>query len=168
VIGGPAAVQAIAIESVSPAARGGIRLDNAAGAGKTNRLSPRAVVELIGALDLELARHRLALTDVLPVAGVDAGTLRERLDDPATRATVVGKTGSYGDVGASALAGVVQTERWGRVTFAILNRGVPVPEARQRQDAFLRALIADGGGRALAYRPDPVPAMAAATLAVGN
>jgi len=168
VIGGPAVVQAIAIESVSPAARGGIRLDNAAGAGKTNRLSPRAVVELIGALDLELARHRLALTDVLPVAGVDAGTLRERLDDPATRATVVGKTGSYGDVGASALAGVAQTERWGRVTFAILDHGVPVPEARQRQDAFLRALIADAGGRTLAYRPDPVPAMAAATLAAGN
>jgi D-alanyl-D-alanine carboxypeptidase/D-alanyl-D-alanine-endopeptidase (penicillin-binding protein 4) len=168
VIGGPAVVQAIAVESVSPAARSGIRLDNAAGAGKTNRLSPRAVVELIGALERELGRHGLALADVLPVAGVDAGTLHERLDDPATRATVVAKTGSYGDVGASALAGVAQTGRWGRVTFAILDHGVPVPEARERQDAFLRALIADAGGRALAYRPDPVPAMATATLAPGN
>ena len=56
----------------------------------------------------------------------------------------------------------------GRVTFAVLDRGVPVPQARERQDAFVRALVADAGGRALAYRPDPVPAMTAATLAVGR
>jgi D-alanyl-D-alanine carboxypeptidase/D-alanyl-D-alanine-endopeptidase (penicillin-binding protein 4) len=168
VIGGPAAVQAIAIESVPPAARAGIRIDNAAGAGTTNRLSPRAAVELVVALERELAKHRLTLADVLPVAGVDAGTLHERLDDPTCRATVVGKTGTYGDVGASALAGVVHTERWGQVTFAVLDRGVPVPQARTRQDAFVRALIADAGGRALVYRPDPVPCMAAATLDVGQ
>ncbi|HWP65318.1 MAG TPA: D-alanyl-D-alanine carboxypeptidase [Candidatus Limnocylindria bacterium] len=168
VIGGPAAVQKIAVESVPAAARSGIRLDNAAGAGTTNRLSPRAAVELIAALERELAKHGLTLADVLPVAGVDAGTLRERLDDPATRGTVVGKTGTYGDVGACALAGVVYTERWGRVTFAILDRGVPVPEARSRQDAFVRALVADAGGRALAYTPDPLPAIMGATLAVGR
>jgi len=168
VIGGPAAVQAIAVESVPPAVRAGIRIENGAGAGTTNRLSPRAAVELIAALERELATHHLVLTDVLPVAGVDAGTLRDRLDDPVTRATVVGKTGTYGDVGASALAGVVYTQRWGRVTFAVLDRGVPVPQARERQDAFVRALIADAGGKALAYRPDPVPAMTAATLAVGR
>jgi len=168
VIGGPAEVQKIAVESVPPDARAGIHIENAAGAGTTNRLSPRAAVELIAALERELATHHLTLTDVLPVAGIDAGTLHDRLDDPVTRATLVGKTGTYGDVGASALAGVVYTQRWGRVTFAVLDRGVPVPQARAHQDAFVRALVADAGGRALAYRPDPVPAMTAATLAVGR
>jgi D-alanyl-D-alanine carboxypeptidase len=108
------------------------------------------------------------LSDVLPVAGVDAGTLRERLDDATTRGTVIGKTGTYGDVGASALAGVIDTRRWGRVTFAILNRNVSVLQARERQDAFVRAVIADAGGRATVYRPDPIPTMATATLAVGR
>jgi D-alanyl-D-alanine carboxypeptidase/D-alanyl-D-alanine-endopeptidase (penicillin-binding protein 4) len=168
VIGGPAVVETIARESVPASARAGIRLDNAAGAGATNRLSPRAVVELTHALEQELAHHALALSDVLPVSGIDAGTLHERLDDATTRGTVVGKTGTYGSVGASALAGIVETQRWGRVTFAILNRDVPVAQARARQDAFLRALVADAGARPLAYRLDPVPTMAAARLAVGR
>jgi D-alanyl-D-alanine carboxypeptidase/D-alanyl-D-alanine-endopeptidase (penicillin-binding protein 4) len=167
-IGGPAVVESIARESVPAPARAGIQLDNAAGAGKTNRLSPRAAVELILALERELARHGLGLSDVLPVAGVDAGTLSERLDDVTTRGTVIAKTGTYGDVGASALAGVIDTRRWGRVSFAILNRNVPVPQARERQDALVRALVADAGGQPRAYRPDPLPTMAAATLAVGH
>jgi D-alanyl-D-alanine carboxypeptidase/D-alanyl-D-alanine-endopeptidase (penicillin-binding protein 4) len=167
-IGGPEAVEAVARESVPEAARAGIELDNAAGAGTTNRLSPRAAVELTDALARELARHDLVLADVLPVAGVDTGTLRERLTDAATRGTVVAKTGTFGSVGACALAGVVETRRWGRVTFAVLNHGVPVPDARARQDAFVRAIVADAGGVVVDYRPDPLPTVAAATLAVGQ
>jgi hypothetical protein len=53
----------------------------------------------------------------------------------------VGKTGTYGDYGASALAGALRT-REGTVYFAILNHGVPVPTARRRQDAYVRALLA--------------------------
>ena len=168
VIGGAAVVEAIARESVPASVREGIVIDNAAGAGTTNRLSPRAAVELVHALEQELRRHGLGLSDVLPVAGIDVGTLHDRLDDATTRGAVVGKTGTYGSVGASALAGVVWTRRWGHVTFAILNRDVPVPQARARQDAFVRAVVADAGSRPLAYRLDPVPTMAAAQLAVGH
>jgi D-alanyl-D-alanine carboxypeptidase/D-alanyl-D-alanine-endopeptidase (penicillin-binding protein 4) len=164
VIGGPATVEAIARESVPEPARTGIQLDNAAGAGTTNRLSPRAAVELMHALEQELRRHAFGLSDVLPVAGIDAGTLHERFDDGVVRGTVVGKTGTYGSVGACALAGVADTQRWGRVTFAILNQNVPVQQARERQDAFLRALVADAGAQPRAYRPDSVPTVAAATL----
>lgn len=64
------------------------------------------------------------------------------LDLARLRGTIVGKTGTFGSVGASALAGVLRTRRYGTVTFAVLNHGVPVPEARRRQDAFVRALIA--------------------------
>ena len=156
-IGGPERVEAVARSVVPPEQRGEILLENAAGAGTTNRLSPRAAAGILDALAAELARHGLALVDVLPVAGIDAGTLRDRLNDGALRGTVVGKTGTYGSEGACALAGVVATRRWGRVTFAILNRGVAVPEARRRQDAFVRALIAEGGAGTLGYETAPPP-----------
>src|SRR5262245_17705450 len=143
-IGGPATVEQMARSRVPPHIRNDVVITNAAGAGDTNRLSPRAVVALLHALDRELGRYHLALPDALPVSGVDHGTLEHRLLDH--RAMVVGKTGTFGDVGASSLAGAVQTQRWGVVTFAILNSWVPVPEARRRQDAFVRALVDAGGG----------------------
>jgi hypothetical protein len=53
----------------------------------------------------------------------------------------VGKTGTFGSVGASALVGVLRTAKYGHVAFAMLNSWLPVAEARRRQDVFLRALI---------------------------
>lgn len=155
-IGGPAEVERVARATVPPEQQGEIVLQNGAGAGTVNRLSPRAVVAIMDALGRELARHHLDLVDVLPVSGIDPGTLRVRLDGPGERGVVVGKTGTYGSVGACALAGVVSTERFGRVTFAVLNRGVDVPEARRRQDAFVRAILAAGGAKPLDY-PSPAP-----------
>ncbi len=142
-IGGPAAVTAVARAAVPPALRDEIVITNAAGGGTTNRISPRAAVALTDALRQELARHGQELSAVLPVSGIDPGTLRDRLlEPPAGRGLVVGKTGTYGSEGASALAGALRTTRFGIVTFAVLNRGVPVPEARQRQDAFVTKLAA--------------------------
>jgi D-alanyl-D-alanine carboxypeptidase/D-alanyl-D-alanine-endopeptidase (penicillin-binding protein 4) len=166
-IGGPARVQAVAQSAVGPEQAGEIRLDNGAGAGTTNRLSPRAAVAILDALAAELARHGLDLTDVLPVSGIDPGTLRDRLSDGGLRGALVGKTGTYGSVGACALAGVVATQRWGLVTFAILNRDVPVPEARRRQDAFIRALVAEAGVGTLGYERDATsPVLLAETRVV--
>lgn len=157
-IGGPAEVERIARASVPVEERDEIILANGAGAGSVNRLSPRATVEILDALARELARHQLDLVDVLPVSGMDAGTLRVRLDGPGERGVVVGKTGTFGSLGASALAGVVSTERFGRVTFAVLNKDVPVPAARKKQDAFVRAIIAEGGSKPLDYLgPPPSP-----------
>jgi D-alanyl-D-alanine carboxypeptidase/D-alanyl-D-alanine-endopeptidase (penicillin-binding protein 4) len=147
VIGGPRTVERVARESVAPELRDEIVIENGAGAGTTNRLSPRAAVALLRALSREVERQGHTLTDVLPVSGVDPGTLADRLVDPPYRRTVVGKTGTFGSVGACALAGVLRTSRHGRVAFAVLNHGVPVPEARRRQDAFVRALVdATGAG----------------------
>jgi D-alanyl-D-alanine carboxypeptidase len=155
-IGGAAEVERIARESVPADVQTQVLLVNGAGAGTVNRLSPRAAVEITAALARELGRHRLDLVDVLPVSGIDVGTLQHRLDGPGERGVVVGKTGTFGSVGASALAGVVSTERFGRVTFAVLNKDVAVPEARRRQDAFVRAIIAAGGAKPLDYTM-PVP-----------
>lgn len=139
-IGGPPAVEAIARERVAPELRDQIIIDNGAGAGSVNRLSPHAAAAILIALEDELAKHQLALTDALPVSGIDTGTLRERLLD--VRGTVVGKTGTFGSVGACALVGMLRTKRYGEVAFAVLNYWLPVPEARGRQDAFVRALVA--------------------------
>ncbi len=159
-VGGPAAVQRVAWASVPPDMADEIVITNAAGAGKTNRMSPRAAVALYGALERELSKHGLRLTDVLPVAGLDRGTLKRRFDGAGVRGAVVGKTGTYGSLGASALAGVARTKRYGAVTFAILNRNVPVLEARRRQDAFVKALLKDAGAVSWPYEPLPSPILA--------
>ncbi|HXJ36378.1 MAG TPA: D-alanyl-D-alanine carboxypeptidase [Candidatus Eisenbacteria bacterium] len=138
-IGGPHAVETIAKAHVSPELRDQIVIDNGAGAGTTNRLSPRVAVALLRALEHTLVAQHHELVDVLPVSGVDPGTLKDRLLDH--RRYVVGKTGTFGSVGASGLAGILRSKRYGTVAFAVLNHNVPVPDARARQDAFVRALI---------------------------
>jgi serine-type D-Ala-D-Ala carboxypeptidase/endopeptidase (penicillin-binding protein 4) len=161
-IGGPPVVEQVARAHLPPAMRDEVEIDNAAGGGETNRLSPRAAVALLRALDSELARDRLSLVDALPVSGMDHGTLEERMID--RRAMVVGKTGTFGSVGASALVGMVHTRRWGSVAFAILNSWLPVPEARRRQDAFVRTLLAEGGATPWSYRPSKRPPFTDASL----
>ena len=163
-VGGPAAVQQLARESVPLEWADEVIITNAAGAGKTNRLSPRAAVALARALQREAARHGLALTDVLPVAGVDRGTLQRRFAEEGLRGAIVGKTGTYGSLGASSLAGVARTKKWGEVTFAILNRNVPVPEARRRQDAFVAAVLDDAGAVPWPYVPRPSPILVEETV----
>lgn len=139
-IGGPRVVEERARARVAPELRTEIVIENGAGAGTTNRISPRAAVALLGALASDLARDGRDLTAVLPVSGIDPGTLEQRV--PELRGLIVGKTGTFGSVGASALAGALRTPRQGVVMFAVLNHGVAVPEARARQDAFVRALVA--------------------------
>jgi D-alanyl-D-alanine carboxypeptidase len=145
-VGGPDEVQKHARAAIDPSLRAEIVIDNAAGAGKTNRFSPRAAAALIDALAAELRRRGLDLPDVLPVAGIDPGTLSTRFTGPAFRGVVVGKTGTIPSIRSSALAGIARTRAHGAVTFAILNHALPVPEARRRQDAFVQALIGEAGG----------------------
>jgi D-alanyl-D-alanine carboxypeptidase/D-alanyl-D-alanine-endopeptidase (penicillin-binding protein 4) len=159
-IGGAAAVEQVARAHLPAVPGAEVVIDNGAGAGTTNRLSPRAAVGLLRALAGRLRQHRLALPDALPVSRLDPGTLRERL--PA--GIVVGKTGTFGSVGASALAGVLRTRRYGEVAFAVLNRGVPVPEAQRRQNAFVTALIEATGAVPWDYRGVPLPTFAEAQL----
>jgi len=149
-IGGAPTVQAVARSRVPADLRAEITLADAAGADPHNRLSPRVAVRLLRALEGELATTGHTLSDVLPVAGVDTGTLEARIDDPDQSGRVVGKTGTFGSYGASALVGAIRTLEHGTVYFAILDHGVPVQEARRRQDRFVRALLAR-------YRTEPWP-----------
>ncbi|MEB2346366.1 MAG: D-alanyl-D-alanine carboxypeptidase [Deltaproteobacteria bacterium] len=162
--GGIAAVQADVRGILPEAWREELILGDGAGAHRRNRMSPRATVAILRALEAELARHGRTLADALPVAGVDDGTLRHRLDGPGERGVVVAKTGTYGSYGACALAGALRTERRGIVYFAVLNRGVPVEPARRRQDAFVRALLTELGALPWGYQRDDTPAFARAEV----
>lgn len=164
--GGAAAVQDLARDAVPPAMRAQIILGDGAGADPRNRLSPRAAVKLLRALEQQLAVTGHTLPDVLPVSGVDEGTLHDRLNGPAERGRVVGKTGTFGSYGASALVGAIRTRKWGTVYFAVLDHGVPVPEARRRQDRFVRALLQRLHTETWNYRRDAQPAVARAQIAV--
>jgi len=164
-IGGSPAVEKATAAAVPADYANEIIIANGAGAGTVNRLSPRVAVATIDALRRELARLGRDLTAVLPVSGIDPGTLRERLlDPPAGRGIVVGKTGTYGSEGACGLAGALRTTRHGIVTFAVLNRGVAVPEARQRQNVFVGKLAAALGAEPWAYGAPAAPAFGQARI----
>lgn len=162
--GGAAAVQEIARAAVPEAMRAEIILGDGAGTDARNRLSPRSVVKLMRALEQELLLSGHTLVDVLPVAGVDEGTLRARLNAAEDSGRVVGKTGTFGDYGASALTGAIRTSDRGTVYFAILNHGVPVATARRRQDAFVHALLASLHTLTWTYVRDDRPAVARAEV----
>jgi len=152
--GGSAEVEALARGAVPEETRSEITLADGAGTDARNRLSPRAAVKLLRALEQELVRNGHALVDALPVAGIDAGTLHARLDGPGEAGHVVGKSGTFGDYGASALIGAISTTDLGTVYFAILNHAVPVPQARARQERFLRALLGRLHSVPWNYQPD--------------
>jgi len=162
--GGATAVEALARSVVPAEMRSEITLGDGAGTDPSNRLSPRAAVKLLRALEKELAGSGHTLPDILPVAGVDDGTLRDRLNGPGEAGHVVGKTGTFGDYGASALIGAIPTTDRGTVYFAILNHGVPVPQARLRQDRFVRAVLVRLQSVSWKYQRDTRPAVARAQV----
>lgn len=146
-IGGPRGVEDYLISRVGIASDE-IRVARASGLGR-NRITARGTVLLLRRLVRWLDAHNMAPDEILPVAGVDSGTLRLRLSDRATRGAVVGKTGTLvaTDGGTSALAGILYTEDYGPVLFAILNTRGPVLQYRRFQDRFVRDLLAEYGGR---------------------
>ena len=163
-IGGPETVQRILRESVRGVPRASMVIDNAAGDGRNNQLSPRATVAMLEALGRTLEARGLAFPDVLPVAGVDPGTLEDRLAEPRYRGAVTGKSGTVRVLRISTLAGVAYTRKYGRTLFAIMTRGVPLWVARERQNAFLRGLLDAGGARPLRARKPAPPAFLEARL----
>jgi len=108
------------------------------------------------ALREELAKHNLVPSDIMPVAGVDPGTLQKRFTSDVARGSVVGKTGTLGrtDGGASALVGEMQTAKGETLLFVIFHRRGSVYSFRQQQDALVGSIQWRHGGPApFAYKP---------------
>jgi serine-type D-Ala-D-Ala carboxypeptidase/endopeptidase (penicillin-binding protein 4) len=134
-LGGPEAIRKIAIQTgrLSPKE---IILKNGSGLEQNNKLSPRAVVGLFQAIQVELQPHHLTLETLFPVMGQDKGTVEQRHMPSAT----VVKTGTLWNT--SGLAGVIQTQRYGPVWFAVMNRGEDYTDGfRNGQDQFLKRLV---------------------------
>ncbi|HYG12136.1 MAG TPA: D-alanyl-D-alanine carboxypeptidase, partial [Pyrinomonadaceae bacterium] len=147
-LGGAAGVQHFLISKVG-LAPGDVRLSSTSGLG-INRLSPRSMMKIYRALLKELAKHKLSPSDIMPVAGIDPGTLQKRYTFGYSRGSVIGKTGTLGrtDGGASALAGQMRTQSGETLLFVIFNQRGNVARFREAQDRLVSELQFTRGGPA--------------------
>lgn len=155
-LGGPAQLQQWLI--AEGVAADGLKLSSTSGLG-VNRVSPTAMMLVLRALVAELAKNNLALTDILPVAGIDPGTLFRRYQQAPGRGSIAAKTGTLiqTDRGASALVGEASTANGGTVYFVIFHRLGHVPAMRARQDQIIAQMQSQLGGPSLLhYLPEPL------------
>lgn len=112
-----------------------------------NRITLRASLAIQRKMIRLLAKHHMKMEDIVPVAGVDSGTLATRFRSEDMRGAVVGKTGTLNvtDNGVSALQGVVYTRRFGPVMYALFNMGGNVHYFRKLQDEFLKEALTELG-----------------------
>ena len=153
-LGGPEAISGLLIRKLNLNADE-LSLASTSGVG-VNRVTPRAMMKILRALRDELAKHKLTLSDILPVAGIDPGTLEERYTDPLERGSVIAKTGTLirTDGGASSLVGQMRTKSGRVVLFVIMNQRGNVVRFRENQDSIVTAIQNSLGGPApFAYQP---------------
>lgn len=121
-----------------------------------NRVSPRAMMKIYRALLAELKKSGLSPAAIMPVAGIDPGTLEERFTGPAWRGSVIAKTGTLlrTDGGASSLVGQMKAANGEVLLFVIMNQRGSVWRFRENQD-YLVMLVQNsrGGPKAFDYRP---------------
>ncbi|HEX5735135.1 MAG TPA: D-alanyl-D-alanine carboxypeptidase [Blastocatellia bacterium] len=145
-VGGPQAIQSFLIK------RAGLR-DSEIYVGRAsglefNRITPEASIRVLRSLLAVLSNYSLKAEDVMPIAGIDSGTLRVRLGREEIRGSVIAKTGTLVsmDNGVSTLVGIVHTKENGPLLFAIFNSAGDVNTYRRLQDQFIQELIAEEGG----------------------
>lgn len=145
-IGGPKAVEQFLVGKIGIPAND-VSLSHTSGL-DYNRITPRATVQLFRELVYWLNLNGMMPQDILPVAGLDPGTLHTRFTSLEYRGGIVAKTGTLPgtDGGVSTLAGILYTRDRGPVLFAIFNTRGRVATYRRLQDGFLKDLITECGG----------------------
>ncbi|HEX8354809.1 MAG TPA: D-alanyl-D-alanine carboxypeptidase [Pyrinomonadaceae bacterium] len=131
------------------------RIATASGLG-INRMTPRQMMKVYRALLDELHEHGLKAADILPVAGVDPGTLQRRYALSPGRGSVIAKTGTLPrtDGGVSALVGQLRTRNNDTLLFVIFDQRGSVVRFRQWQDSLVADLQNQRGGPApFTYAP---------------
>ena len=132
-----------------------IQLSSVSGLG-INRVTPRAMMKVFRGLRNELQKNKLMPADVMPVAGIDPGTLKERFTGPAWEGSVIAKTGTLvrTDGGASSLVGQMKTASGDVLLFVIMNQRGSVLRFRQNQDYLvMQVQNSRGGPKPFAYQP---------------
>jgi D-alanyl-D-alanine carboxypeptidase/D-alanyl-D-alanine-endopeptidase (penicillin-binding protein 4) len=153
-LGGAAGVQRFLTQELA-LPPGEIKLASTSGLG-VNRVTPHAMMKIFRALRDELAIHKLSPSDIMPVAGIDPGTLEKRFTDFESRGSVIAKTGTLvrTDGGASALVGQMRARNGETLLFVIFNQRGNVWRFRESQDTLITQLQNSRGGPApFNYRP---------------
>ncbi len=145
-LGGPKVVEQFLVREVGIPV-GEVSISHTSGL-DYNRITPRGTVLLLRELIFWLNLSNLQPQDIMPVAGIDPGTLHGRFASEEYRGAIVAKTGTLPgtDGGVSTLAGVVYTRDRGTVLFAIFNSRGSVSTYRKLQDRFLKDFISECGG----------------------
>jgi len=132
-----------------------LRIASLSGLG-VNRISPRVMMKIYRELRLELQKHGLSPSSIMPVAGIDPGTLEDRFTGLAWRGSVIAKTGTLSrtDGGASSLVGQMQAANGEVLLFVIMNQRGSVWRFRENQD-YLVMLTQNtrGGPKPFNYKP---------------
>lgn len=153
-LGGPDSVrqQLTTLLSLGP---DDLRIASLSGLG-VNRISPRVMMKIYRELRVELNKHGLSPSAIMPVAGIDPGTLEDRFTGLAWRGSVIAKTGTLvrTDGGASALVGQMQAANGEILLFVIMNQRGSVWRFRENQD-YLVMLTQNtrGGPKPFTYKP---------------
>jgi serine-type D-Ala-D-Ala carboxypeptidase/endopeptidase (penicillin-binding protein 4) len=132
-----------------------VQLASLSGLG-VNRVTPRAMMKILRGLRTELQKNKLSPSDIMPVAGVDPGTLEDRFTGPAWQGSVIAKTGTLvrTDGGASSLVGQMRTARGDILLFVIMNQHGSVLRFRSNQDYLvMQVQNSRGGPKAFNYKP---------------
>ena len=132
-----------------------LRIASLSGLG-VNRISPRVMMKIYRALRAELEKHGLSPSAIMPVAGIDPGTLEDRFTGLPWRGSVIAKTGTLlrTDGGASSLVGQMRAANGEVLFFVIMNQRGNVWRFRENQD-YLVMLVQNsrGGPKAFDYKP---------------
>jgi D-alanyl-D-alanine carboxypeptidase/D-alanyl-D-alanine-endopeptidase (penicillin-binding protein 4) len=121
-----------------------------------NRVTPRAMMKILRGLRSELQKNRLSPADIMPVAGIDPGTLEDRFTGLAWQGSVIAKTGTLvrTDGGASSLVGQMRTAQGDTLLFVIMNQHGNILRFRSNQDYLvMQVQNSRGGPKAFNYKP---------------
>ena len=153
-LGGPEAVRQRLIAELA-LAPDDLKISRLSGLG-VNRASPRTMMKIYRALLAELKKSGLTPSAIMPVAGIDPGTLEDRFTGMPSRGSVIAKTGTLlrTDGGASSLVGQMRTANGEVLLFVIMNQRGSVGRFRENQD-YLVMLVQStrGGPKAFDYKP---------------
>lgn len=153
-LGGPESVQQRLIADLK-LAPGDVKLATLSGLG-VNRISPRVMLKIYRELRVELKKSGLTPAAIMPVAGVDPGTLEDRFTGLAWRGSVIAKTGTLlrTDGGASSLVGQMRAANGEVLLFVIMNQRGSVSRFRENQDYLVMTVQnSRGGPKPFDYKP---------------
>ncbi|MBX9721533.1 MAG: D-alanyl-D-alanine carboxypeptidase [Candidatus Obscuribacterales bacterium] len=151
-VGGPTMVSQIAMEQAGLPTNS-ISLETSSGLG-INRVTPKAMITILSQFKVFLKSQNLDLSDALPVAGIDHGTIFKRFAKSKIKGAMTAKTGTLKetDHGASVLVGELSTQNQGKILFVVFQKGRNTAQLRQQQNQLVEQLLVSSGGPGGKYK----------------